>query len=64
MTGIRAIRGIPLISIDSQTAQALRNGQKPPSPARGEGVFLAHLGDEPIALVRPDQGRLVPVRGF
>ncbi len=69
MTGIRAIRGIPFISIDSHTAQALRNGQRPitpnPSPPGGEGnIRLAHLGDEPIALIKIEQGHLVSVRGF
>ncbi len=70
LTGIESIRGIPLISIDTQTAQALRNGQRPPSPLEGEGrgegsiVSLTHLKNEPIALVKIEQGRLVSVRGF
>ena len=69
-TGIQAIRDLPFISIDGQTAEALKKGQKPalPSPLiplpGGEGIKLAHLGEEPIALVKLEQGRLVNVRGF
>lgn len=64
-TGIKAIRGIPLISIDRPTAEALKKGQKPAfvMPAQS-GIHLAHLGDDPVALVKIEQGRLVPVRGF
>jgi hypothetical protein len=64
-TGIEAIRGIPFISIDKLTAEALKKGQHPPFAKGGSGgIFLAHLDQEPIALVKIEQGRLVPVRGF
>ena len=63
-TGIGAIRGLPLISIDKQTADALKKGQRPLSPVALAKVGLTHLGEEPIALVRVEQGMLIPIRGF
>ena len=79
-TGISAIRGLPLISIDKLTAEALKMGQRPEIeispclrqdfgrqvdlPSSKGGIKLAHLGEDPIALVKIEQGRLLPVRGF
>ncbi|MBL4817684.1 MAG: tRNA pseudouridine(55) synthase TruB [Deltaproteobacteria bacterium] len=76
LTGVGAIRGVPLVSINMEQSEALKKGQRPIChPGGGQGldaglrqhdstVALAHLEDEPIALVRVEKGVLVPIRGF
>ena len=63
-TGIGAIRDLALLSIDTLTAEALKKGQKPVYSEALTNIVLAHLDQEPIALVRLEQGKLIPVRGF
>lgn len=69
-TGLGAIRDLPPISIDKLTAEALKKGQRPeiqipPQPAIEKiGIYLAHWGEEPVALVKIEQGRFISVRGF
>lgn len=68
-TGIQAIRDLPLLAVDQLQADALKKGQRPEIPISTEDpetqrVFLAHCNEDPIALVRLEQGRLIPVRGF
>jgi tRNA pseudouridine55 synthase len=61
---------IPVISIDAQQAHALSHGQRIDSLASGltldltENLYRAYWGSYCVALVRPDEGRIRPVRVF
>jgi tRNA pseudouridine55 synthase len=62
--GPGAVRGMPVVSIDASTAQALRFGQKPPTSFPPVRDALAVTGDEIVAVVDSADGRLRTVRGF
>lgn len=63
-TGIQAIRGLLHIPIDKITAEALKQGKRPAYANAIPTTALAHLDSEPIALVKTEQGHLIPIRGF
>lgn len=64
--GVSHIKGIHQIALDAAAAQMLGQGKQPTllGLAPQTGVALAHLGEEPVALVRVEGQRLVSVRGF
>lgn len=62
--GVSAIRGVPLVAVDEAAARALGQGKRVPTAASFAGTGLAHLGDDPVALVHVDGGLLVVERGF
>jgi tRNA pseudouridine55 synthase len=64
LRGPAAVRGLPVVSIDAATAQALRFGQKPPTSLPPQTNVLAVVEDDLVAVVDVVDGRLRTVRGF
>jgi tRNA pseudouridine55 synthase len=66
--GPAAIRGLPRLVLDEDTARALRFGQRPATTTTKTGPQLATLGagdDAPlVAVVDVEDGRLRTIRGF
>ena len=63
-TGIRSLRDLSKLEVDSSVAHRLRCGQRPQSEKKEGSIFLAHCGEELVAMVKVEQGRLIPLRGF
>ncbi len=63
-TGTGAIRGVPLVPVNDEQAAALAQGRRVPTSVSVEGTALAHRGEQPVALVRVENGALVVERGF
>ncbi|MFN3592883.1 MAG: tRNA pseudouridine(55) synthase TruB, partial [Thermaurantiacus sp.] len=55
---------IPVLSVDTQQALALRQGRRLAGLRSEPGLHVATLGPVPVALVRVSAGEAVVVRGF
>ncbi|MES2503548.1 MAG: tRNA pseudouridine(55) synthase TruB [Myxococcota bacterium] len=65
LTGLSAIRGIPLLEIDTASAEALKQGKRPMlAGLADQSPLLAHVQNEPVAIAKIEEGHLVTIRGF
>ena len=55
---------IPALQLDSVSAQAVRQGRVLTEMPQSDGLYLARLGDVPVALMELTAGTAKVVRGF
>lgn len=56
--------GIPALTLDPESAQAVRQGRVISGLPNPDGLYLAKLGADPVALLEIDGGSATVVRGF
>ena len=56
--------GIPALSLDPESAQAVRQGRVVSGLPHPDGLYLAKLDDVPVALMEISEGTAKVVRGF
>ena len=56
--------GIPALSLDPESAQAVRQGRIVSGLPQSDGLYFAKLGDVPVALLELNGGTATVVRGF
>ncbi|MBI1947463.1 MAG: tRNA pseudouridine(55) synthase TruB [Deltaproteobacteria bacterium] len=63
-TGPAALRAVTLIPVDEATTAALRQGKRVPWSAPDTAAAVAHHGEQLVAIVAVEDGRLRVLRGF